>query len=94
MQRTIVIGDVHGCIEELRELLKKCEYCPDDEVVFVGDLVARGPDSLGVLALVRNLGARSVLGNHDHALLSWKIAIDSFQTPPALSRKHVTLTKL
>lgn len=39
--------------------------------MFVGDLVAKGPDSRGVLAMVRSLRARAVRGNHDHAVLRW-----------------------
>ncbi len=92
MRRTIVIGDVHGCIEELKELLEKCEYQSQDQVVFVGDLIARGPDSKGVIDFVRKIGARSVLGNHDHALLSWKKTVDSRVKPPLLSRAHFALT--
>jgi Calcineurin-like phosphoesterase len=66
---TIVVGDVHGCLDELRDLLAACRYGAGDELVLVGDLVAKGPDSRGVLALVRELGARSVLGNHDAHVL-------------------------
>ena len=57
MGRTLVIGDVHGCVDELSNLLSACEHGPVDQVVLVGDLVAKGPDSPGVLALVRELGA-------------------------------------
>jgi hypothetical protein len=66
---TIVVGDVHGCVDELSDLLAACRYGAGDRLVLVGDLVAKGPDSRGVLALVRELGARSVLGNHDAHLL-------------------------
>lgn len=42
MGKTIVVGDVHGCIEELKELLVKCEYNEYlDTLVFVGDLVGK-----------------------------------------------------
>jgi hypothetical protein len=69
---TIVVGDVHGCSEELRDLLDACRFGPGDSLVLVGDLVNKGPDSHGVLALVRELGARSVRGNHDaHVLRAW-----------------------
>ena len=41
--KTIVIGDVHGCLEELRELLIECSYEKETtDVVFVGDLVNKG----------------------------------------------------
>jgi hypothetical protein len=71
MTRTLVIGDVHGCSAELQDLLDACAYAEGDRIVFVGDLVAKGPDSRGVLAMVRKLGAVSVRGNHDQAVLRW-----------------------
>jgi predicted phosphodiesterase len=69
VKRTILIGDVHGCLEELERLLRACAVTAADEVVLVGDLVAKGPDSLGVIRLVRERGFRAVLGNHDAAVL-------------------------
>jgi hypothetical protein len=65
MQRTIVIGDVHGCLDELQELLRRSGVGRGDRVVLAGDLVAKGPDSRGVVQLVREIGALAVLGNHD-----------------------------
>ncbi len=67
--RTLIIGDVHGCLQELRELLAVAAIGTDDQVVFVGDLVGRGPDTPGVLNLVRRLNAVSVQGNHERKLL-------------------------
>jgi hypothetical protein len=65
MQRTIVVGDVHGCVDELQDLLRACEAGPDDRVVLAGDLVAKGPDSQAVVQLARETRAVGVLGNHD-----------------------------
>ena len=58
-----VIGDVHGCLTELQCLLRELgEVHP----VFVGDLVDKGPDSLGVLRFVRELpNAVVIAGNHE-----------------------------
>ena len=57
MGRTIIVGDVHGCRRELEQLLDKVAFATGDRLVFVGDLVARGPDSLRVLDVVRRTGA-------------------------------------
>jgi predicted phosphodiesterase len=65
MQRTIIVGDVHGCLEELRLLLRKCGHGKDDRVVLAGDLVAKGPDSQGVVQFAREDGLFAVMGNHD-----------------------------
>ena len=70
MGRTIVIGDVHGCSAELEELLAACSVADADEVVLVGDLVGKGPDSAGVVELCRERGMRAVLGNHDAKVLA------------------------
>lgn len=75
--RSIVIGDVHGCADELDALLKECAVAPGDDVVLVGDVIAKGPASREVLARMRDEGIRSVRGNHDAHLLRWKQARDS-----------------
>ena len=75
------IGDVHGCLDELRELLTCLGYRVTDDgavpppgrtAVFLGDLVDRGPDSAGTLRLVMNMvaagAALCVPGNHDEKL--------------------------
>jgi len=68
--RRVFVGDVQGCRVELERLLEAVRFDPaSDELQPVGDFVNRGPDSLGVLRLCRELGAGGVLGNHDlHAL--------------------------
>mmetsp|Transcript_2269 Transcript_2269/g.6779 ORF Transcript_2269/g.6779 Transcript_2269/m.6779 type:complete len:440 (-) Transcript_2269:798-2117(-) len=72
--RVIVIGDVHGCIDELEKLLKLVSFAPGDQVIFLGDLVAKGPASLEVLQLAREMNARAVRGNHDHKVITWRVA--------------------
>jgi bis(5'-nucleosyl)-tetraphosphatase (symmetrical) len=64
--RHIFIGDIQGCREELEALLHELRFDPAADVLLpVGDLVNRGPDSLGTLRLLRQLGAQPVLGNHE-----------------------------
>ena len=86
--RVIAIGDVHGCIDELKALLKKCDYHPGDVVVFLGDLVCKGPDSLSVVQLAREVGALGVRGNHDFEVVRWHQAIKSGADPPVIGSEH------
>jgi len=67
--RTIVVGDLHGCFDELMELLASVSFTQEDRVVCVGDLVTKGPKNREVLDLFMN-DARftTVIGNHDLAL--------------------------
>lgn len=82
MPRTIIIGDVHGCSVELEALLDRVGFESGDRLVFVGDLIARGPDSLGVLDIARRTGAIVVRGNHEQKLLDIRAdGIDSGKYP-------------
>ncbi len=67
--RTIIVGDVHGCLDELLALLARAGRAPGDRVVLVGDLCAKGPDSAGVVRWARESAADAVLGNHDAHVL-------------------------
>ncbi|TQV98129.1 protein phosphatase family protein [Cordyceps javanica] len=70
-KRLIFIGDVHGMRAALERLLEKVRFDREkgDHLVFVGDLVNKGPDSPGVIDLAMELGASAVRGNHDNAVL-------------------------
>jgi len=70
-----VIGDVLGCFEALKALLKSIQFDPDQDFIwFAGDLVARGENSIGALRFIKKLvergSAATVLGNHDLTLLA------------------------
>jgi hypothetical protein len=86
--RVIAIGDVHGCIDELQDLLRECNYQPGDLVVFLGDLVCKGPDSTSVVQMAREIGAIGVRGNHDFEVIRWHQAIKSGVDPPVVGSEH------
>ena len=72
-QRLLIVSDVHGCLDEVEALLHKVEYSPDTTtVIFVGDLVAKGPKSSETIRwLMERPYLHSVRGNHeDNALLA------------------------
>ena len=67
------IGDIQGCYDELKQLLKKIQFKDDrDRLWFTGDLVNRGPKSLQALRMIKAMDANAtvVLGNHDLHLLA------------------------
>lgn len=67
---TWIVGDIHGCAEELAALVGRLALGPSDRLVSVGDLFHRGPDPLGVVSILRELDAPFVLGNHERAVLA------------------------
>lgn len=69
-RRLIFIGDVHGCKEELDQLLKKVDFSKQtDHLILTGDMINKGPDSPGVIDLAISLNASSVRGNHEDKML-------------------------
>jgi hypothetical protein len=84
--RTIVVGDIHGCYDELISLLDKVGFGADDRLVSVGDLITKGPKSREVLDLfIKEPRLTAVLGNHDLAIRRrWngeKLKLKSSQKP-------------
>lgn len=67
--RLIFIGDIHGCFDELRELLDRVAPGRDDLVISVGDIVTKGPDVARCLDLWRDRGYLAVQGNNEIKLL-------------------------
>ncbi len=69
-QTLYVIGDVHGCLPTLTELFEQLDETTP--IIFLGDVINRGPNSLETLRFVKSLGkrARCILGNHDLHLLA------------------------
>jgi len=64
-----VVGDIHGCSDELAELVTALRLTPSDRLISLGDLFHRGPDPVGVMDQLQELGAAFILGNHEHRVL-------------------------
>ncbi len=75
--RIIAVGDIHGCYQEFAELLERVALTKDDQLILVGDLVNRGPDSTRVIDLARSHRALSLLGNHELRLLNYRKSQDT-----------------
>lgn len=69
MGRTIFIGDVHGCIEELKELLRQVKWKDTDRIILLGDLINRGPAPVEVVRFVYENRLESLMGNHEYDYL-------------------------
>jgi hypothetical protein len=66
LERTIFIGDVHGCAEEFEEMLDAVAFVKEEDRLFLtGDAFTKGPDPLAVWQLIWDTGAEMVMGNHD-----------------------------
>ncbi|MBI2841120.1 MAG: metallophosphoesterase [Acidobacteria bacterium] len=64
--KRLIVGDIHGCHQELMDLLDQAGLSGDDEIIALGDLIDRGPDSPAVVDFYRCApGARSLMGNHE-----------------------------
>ena len=92
--RTLIVGDLHGCREELEDLLDESGWERGDQLVAVGDLVAKGPDSQGVIRLLQDIGGRAVRGNHDQHCLRWWDAKRSGEPLPKLRPSHQAVAEV
>ncbi|SNY94138.1 Calcineurin-like phosphoesterase [Cohaesibacter sp. ES.047] len=104
--RHIFIGDVHGMLDMLNHLLEEVAPRPEDTVIFVGDLVDKGPDPAGVVRRVRQLVRaapfRTILveGNHEEVYLRYRrnltqrpsVAREQAQSHRALVQLHAALS--
>ena len=91
MSQTIVIGDIHGCYDELVALLELVQFKNDDRVVAVGDLIVKGNKNKEVLDwFVGDSRFTSVIGNHDLALLRhWRGENGSLKKSQAETAKEL-----
>jgi serine/threonine protein phosphatase 1 len=81
MARTIAIGDIHGCLDQLNALLAAIGPTSQDHLIFLGDYVDRGPDSAGVLnrvmGLSKELKVSAIMGNHEQMMLDARLDADA-----------------
>lgn len=76
-EKILIVGDVHGCLDELKELLAKCAFDPSNTtLILVGDLVNKGPYSAETVRYVRSIGALCVRGNHEESALTCALKIE------------------
>ncbi|KAJ9293984.1 hypothetical protein DTO271G3_7360 [Paecilomyces variotii] len=70
-RRLIIVGDVHGCKDELDQLMEKVAFSPanGDHLIFTGDMINKGPQSLAVVDFARQHYASCVRGNHEDRIL-------------------------
>jgi hypothetical protein len=74
--RLIIVGDIHGCIDEFDALIASSNYQRRrDVLLLVGDLVNKGYDSVGVVRRAMQVGALSIMGNHDAAVLAARMRV-------------------
>jgi serine/threonine protein phosphatase 1 len=77
MERTFIIGDIHGCLGMLKRLIDSIQWDPSkDRLIFIGDYIDRGEDSRGVIEFVLALKQASqniqcLIGNHEKMLLDY-----------------------
>lgn len=76
--RTIFIGDVHGCLDELRRIVRRFRLSSEDRVIMLGDLINRGPDPAGCVAFVSDRGFECLIGNHEDEYLSEHASIEKY----------------
>ena len=71
--RSYVIGDIHGCLDELRYLIEDLPIKSGDRLIFLGDYVDRGPNSKGVLTYILQLQKREDRSAWRHVLIQWRV---------------------
>lgn len=83
--RTIFIGDVHGCVKELKAIVRRLHISSEDRLIMLGDLINRGPDPAGVVEFVARKGFECLMGNHEDEYLR------SFRSEEKYVRLHEEL---
>lgn len=82
-KRIILIGDVHGCLKQLKKFLNYVKYDggKDDHVILLGDFMNKGPDSIGLLDYIMDNNIEAILGNHELAMLKRYTQFHGLKSP-------------
>lgn len=95
MKRRAIIGDVHGTIDEFKELYARLEWLSLDEICSVGDLVDRGPDSGACVQFAKDKNILTVKGNHEDSILNlWDKKVHHKKEKDSHNHKLVTLSQM
>lgn len=82
-RRLVFVGDIHGCKHELVMLLDKMKFNPKhDHLITTGDMIDKGPDSLGVVDLLLEMNASCVRGNHEDRVLQTRNSLQHMLAAP------------
>ena len=96
--RYILIGDVHGCLSELKQLLAKVSVTVTDRIVFTGDLIMKGPQQAETVRYVRDLAKFNdvtlIRGNHEKKFLNYLHAVKTDPIKAGNMKKAPLLRKL
>jgi len=79
LNRIIIYGDLHGCVEEFKNLRAKITPISDSKEIIIGDILDRGPHSNKLLKYVRENNISCILGNHEYKYLRYKKHQDNFE---------------
>lgn len=70
MKRTLYIGDVHGCADELNRIIDSFGFVRGTDTLYqTGDIINKGPDMIGAMKTIQDLGILTVRGNHEEHLI-------------------------
>ena len=82
--RTLVIGDIHGGLLALKQVLERAEVTQKDKLIFLGDYVDGWSESAGVIELIMQLEKKNecvfIIGNHDQWCLEWLLTNEMNET--------------
>ncbi len=92
MKRKIIIGDIHGCYDELIELLEQIEAVEDDLIISVGDIVDRGPKTLQVFDYFQaRKNVVVLMGNHERKHIFGPMSLAQKITRQALGKDYARI---